>query len=224
MDKEILKEKIAMKLILYSDQIENNRTIDFELLRIIDKPNPKLAYVSSCTDHNRFYYAACVNYYQGINIKQVDYYDLDCEYDEDIIDQIFGYDVIHLSGGNTFYFLDLMRKRQFIPKLLNYLNKGGILVGVSAGSILMTQTIEIARMEDEDVVGSPDTKALGLVDFEILPHMIDDEEHFDYIKEYAKQNKVTVYACYDGDGIVVIGNVVKLIGNVITVNSRGEIE
>lgn len=46
-----------------------------------------------------------------MGINDLLYFDLDDEYDDTKISEILSCDVIHLSGGNTFYFLSLMQKR-----------------------------------------------------------------------------------------------------------------
>ncbi|WP_199621429.1 Type 1 glutamine amidotransferase-like domain-containing protein [Paenibacillus alkalitolerans] len=83
---------------------------------------------------------------------------------------MFDYDAIHLSGGNTFYFLSLLKKRNTMEMLRAYVNKGGILIGVSAGSILMTKTIGFAGY------GVDGDRNVVYVDFEFLPHWDGSEE------------------------------------------------
>lgn len=161
------------KLVLYSDQmIEANSKVDEELLKLLNKSNPSIAYIPSCSDLTRKYYNQKVDYYKTLGIEDLQYFDLDQEYDETKVKDILKSDAIHLSGGNTFYFLHLLRKRNFIELLRNYVKNGGILIGISAGSILMTNTIFLAGCgegADINMVGIENKRALGLVILNLHP-------------------------------------------------------
>ncbi|MBX4260405.1 Type 1 glutamine amidotransferase-like domain-containing protein (plasmid) [Clostridium estertheticum] len=209
------------KLILYSDQlIDGNRKVDNELLNLLNKKNPSIAYIPSCSDLSRKYFKPKVKYYNALGIKKTQYFDLDLEYDESKVHDILKFDAIHLSGGNTFYFLHLLKKRGFIELLQSYVNNGGILIGVSAGSILTTKTIEIAGYgddSDENFIEIEDKSALGLVDFEFMPHWDGTIKSLNLVRSYVEHKNKVVYVCKDGDGIIVDENNVKIIGNVIKI-------
>jgi len=209
------------KLVLYSDQvIEENRKIDNELIKLFNNKNPSIAYIPSCSDISRKYFKHKVEYYNTLGIENIQYFDLDLEYDESKTIDIFKFDAIHLSGGNTFYFLHLLRKRGLIELLQSYVNNGGILIGISAGSILMTKTIEIAGYGeggDENLIGIEDKSALGFVDFEFMPHWNGTEESLNPIKTYAKLKNTVVYVCKDGDGIIIFDDIIKVMGDVIKI-------
>ncbi|MBU3072410.1 Type 1 glutamine amidotransferase-like domain-containing protein [Clostridium estertheticum] len=208
------------KIVLYSDQIiKENRKIDYELLRLLNKKNPSIGYIPSCSDLTRKYFNPKVQYYNELGISNIQYFDLDKEYDERKINDIFQSDAIHLSGGNTFYFLYLLKKRNLVKSLQLYVEQGGILIGISAGSIILSKTIDMAQFGDEDIVGIEDRSSLGIVDFQFMPHWSDDEsiKYLKVLKDYSKVKKTTIYACNDGDGIVIDGDDIKFIGNVIKI-------
>ena len=210
------------KLILYSDQINEKRELDHELLRLLNKQNPSIGYIPSASDLTRKYFNVKVDYYKDLGITNLRYFDLDKECDETKINEVFDCDAIHLSGGNTFYFLYLLRKRNFIEKLRTYVHNGGVLIGISAGSILMTKTIALSGLGedvDDNFIGIQDLSALGLVEFEFMPHLGDRKNHnaLKQIEEYAKSKNTSVYCCENGSGVVVDGDSIKLIGDVIKV-------
>ena len=206
------------KLVLYSDQIiEANKQVDKELMKLFESKTPSIAYIPSCSDPTRKYFKQKVEYYKALGIDEVEYFDLDKEYDEKRRSEIFNFDAIHLSGGNTFYFLNLIKKRGFIELLQSYVQNGGILIGISAGSILMTNNIKVAGIGedcDDNFIGIEDITALGLVDFEFSPHWSGNQEDLFLLGEYAQAEETTIYVCRDGSGIVVNGEEIKLIGDI----------
>jgi dipeptidase E len=114
-------------------------------------------------------------------------------------------DVLFVSGGNTFHLLDQVRQTGFDVWLrANMQNK--VYVGVSAGTIIATPTIEIAEMPpgDPNLPGLSDVTGLGLVNFEIEPHC--DKARFSSAETYASSRLNPVYGLDDASAIVVDGD------------------
>lgn len=203
------------KLVMYSDQIENRtKEVDDWVLKLIDKENPKVGYIPSCSDLTRKYFNQKVEHYESMGINDLLYFDLDEEYDETKINELLSCDAIHLSGGNTFYFLQLLKRRNFLDIIRNYVFEGGVLIGISAGSIMMSETIDAAIFGDEDNVRDENKEALGLVDFEFMPHWERDQEYLQDLLDYSRKSNKVIYACNDGDGIIINGDKIEFIGDV----------
>ncbi|WP_405172078.1 Type 1 glutamine amidotransferase-like domain-containing protein [Paenibacillus sp. FSL H8-0280] len=211
-------------LVLLSDLIfESNDKLDQRIRSLFNSEQPSIGYIPSCSDPERKYFEHTRRYYNQIGIDNIQYFDLDLEYEERTFGSIFECDAIHLSGGNTFYFLSLLQKRNMVGLLRSYVKSGGILIGVSAGSILTTPTIEIAGYgedADENNIDLKDMKALGLVNLEFAPHWDGSEDTLNSLREYTRVNRSAVYACQDGGGVVVDGDSVELYGNVSFVDFR----
>ncbi|MBY0118058.1 Type 1 glutamine amidotransferase-like domain-containing protein [Paenibacillus sp. FSL L8-0435] len=211
-------------LVLLSDLLfESNDKLDQRIRSLFESAQPSIGYIPSCSDPERKYFEHTRRYYNKLGVDNIQYYDLDLEYEESTFGAIFECDGIHLSGGNTFYFLSLLQKRNMVGLLRSYVKSGGILIGVSAGSILTTPTIEIAGYgedADENKVGLNDIKALGLVDFEFAPHWDGSEDTLNSLREYTRVNRTAVYVCQDGGGLVMDGESVELYGNVSLVDYR----
>ena len=127
------------KLVLHSDQIQDHKEVDLAFIELLGKKSPRLAYIPSQSDLQRKYFNQRVEWYKLFGITDLLYFDVDKEYDEKKIEELLACDAIFLSGGNTYYFLNSLKKRKFLPKLREYVRIGGILIGVSAGSILLCQ-------------------------------------------------------------------------------------
>ena len=52
------------------------------------------------------------------------------------------YDIIYITGGNTQYLLNRVREKNFHQRLLQFIEEDGILIGVSAGSIIFADNLD----------------------------------------------------------------------------------
>ncbi|HWD37827.1 MAG TPA: Type 1 glutamine amidotransferase-like domain-containing protein [Fimbriimonas sp.] len=194
-----------LKLALYSDQvIPGNAPIDLRLLSLIGNDRPRIGYVASSPDPERLWFEEKRSYYARFGAHLAPYVD---ESSPSLaIEDLLACDAIHLSGGNTFHFLSWIRKRGLSELLPRYVHSGGVLVGTSAGAILMTPDIATAEhCGDQNLDGLTDFSALNLVDFDFLPHFAG--------ADFTPRRKT--YACPDGAGIIV-GSELELFGNVRT--------
>ena len=203
------------RLVLYSAQeTPEDHKIDLELMLLIAKPKPKIAWIPSDFKNNSAWFQSKISYYAqyGATLEEpVRFGEVLLESE---LQDLFSYDAIHLSGGDTPKFLELLRNHHLLPRLREYAARGGVLIGISAGSIIMTPSIFTAYdCGDERPTEPFDHTALNLVDFAFMPHYESNLEH--RCEELALELNRTLYACQDGDGIVVNGNEIKLIGDVL---------
>lgn len=136
-----------MNIFMYSDQvIDDNQQIDFRLIEaaknsVGELGKVKVGYIPSGGDKDRMYYNDRISYYKKYGINDFMFFDLDEEYDESLMSELRTCTIIHLSGGKPVELNLNVRKRQFGHFLNEFIHNGGILVGVSAGAIQMTQSI-----------------------------------------------------------------------------------
>ena len=155
-------------------------------------------------------------YYKSLNANLSVYFELETEYDPEKIEDLLACDAIHLSGGSTYNFLYWLRARRFIPLLRDYVANGGVLIGVSAGAILMTPEISTTCLCGEQPSHNlNDLSALNFVDFAFLPHINQIESPEAKLIEYSVTQKRKIFGCNDGDGIIVDGDNIQCIGNLI---------
>lgn len=173
-----------------------------------------LGYISSQTDGERKYYNTVKRNLKEFGNFKCTYYDMDKEYDETRLGELFSSNVIYLSGGMTYYFLYCLKKRRVDQQLKDFVKKGGSTIGVSAGAIIMTEHINIAKHGDINSVSLNDLSGLGFADFEFMPHWEQDYQYLDALKEYSKESGKVIYTCNDGDGIIVEKKDIKLYGNI----------
>jgi dipeptidase E len=209
------------KIVLHSKQIEGNTEVDEAFLELLSTDKPKIGYIPSCSDLDRKYFKEQKDWYKRFGIDDLFYFDLDKEFDQSKTKELLSCDAIFLSGGDTIYFLKNIQAHGFVKILRQYVEDGGILIGVSAGSVLMTSNIEISTLDhNHDTKKLEDMSALDLVGFEFYPHLNRNRDIFlDEIKQYSKKSKSVIYACEDGAGIIVDGNKTHFYGNIVKIKN-----
>ncbi len=206
------------RLVLYSDQvIAANQQVDSYLLQLLGTTTARIGYISSSSDPQRQYFMAKQEYYKHYGFELALYVELDVAYDSSLLDSLFACDAIHLSGGNTYYFLYWLQQRGLIERLQHYALHKGVLIGISAGAIIMTPSVNSAQLCG-DTPYAPLTiyQGLGLVDFAFVPHVQDTLEDYAHMQAYANHQQKLLYGCHDGDGIIVAGETITLVGNVVS--------
>lgn len=94
-------------------------------------------------------------------------------------------DVIYVTGGNTYFLLEHMKKCDFARALTSSLDAGAVYIGTSAGAVVTGPDIGfIEDMDDPKAANLDDYKGLDLVDFYLMPH-IDGEYFKDAVKDIA---------------------------------------
>lgn len=184
------------------------------LAREILKRGTKVAYISSSPQSgDQPYYQSTITDYSAISPDiQVDYFDLSDAFTDEMLSKISSYAAIYLSGGNTFTFMDSARKRGLQKILERYLANGGVLIGASAGSIMCTPSIELAKFGDENEVDMTDFLGFGFVDFEFHPHGTGESDERTRLAEYQRTHGREIYICKDGAGLYVSDSGVEIFG------------
>ncbi|MEI6498807.1 MAG: Type 1 glutamine amidotransferase-like domain-containing protein [bacterium] len=160
-----------MKLFLTS---QANMVLD-KIVSMIDKPASQLSVVFIPTAGNPYgedkpWMDADRDKLDELGFKVMDF-DIDGKSEDDVREKLSEADVIFVAGGNAFYLLEKMRNSG-TDKVINEL-KGSdkIYIGSSAGSCIAGPDIEsLAAFDDPSKAQLKSSKALGLVDFVVLPH------------------------------------------------------
>jgi dipeptidase E len=120
-------------------------------------------------------------------------------------------DVIVVSGGNTFYLLDQIRKSGFDVWLKEHIDSK-VYVGMSAGSIVATPSIAIASADygDVNIPNLTDLTGMTLVPFEVSPHTPESVSH-EANKAHRAEIQHDLYALDDASAVQVIDGAVSVI-------------
>lgn len=80
--------------------------------------------------------------------------------------------IVFISGGNTFYLLQELKRKNLTSYLKERIENGLLYIGESAGSVIAAPDIEYASIVDDKTLATEldDYTGLNLVDFYIVPH------------------------------------------------------
>lgn len=209
-----------MNLALYgggcSEEVE---AIDRALLDNFSNPSEiKMTFIPSCSYFAQEDYNEFIEQYEKFNIHKIIKFEVDMPYSEIMCEQVFSSDIIHLGGGNTFYFIKHLRKNNFLKKLKDWVRAGGVLTGLSAGAIIMTPSINTASFpdfdKDDNEVNIKNMKGMSLASFEFFPHYKNSKRYDNELIKYSKQLSIPLYACPDGSGILQKNGSLSFVGKV----------
>lgn len=96
------------------------------------------------------------------------------KYDEDYLkNKLSKTECICISGGNTFYLLQELKKKNLIGLLYERIKEGLFYIGESAGAIIMSENIEYNQMMDDKSIASEldDYMGVNVFDHYVLPHI-----------------------------------------------------
>lgn len=210
-----------VSLVMYSDQvIPENEKVNARLLNLMSGRGPRIGYVPSGPEPDRRFYRERQDYYAKLDLDLSVFFDTTEPLDEAGLATLLDCDAIHLSGGNTRAFLHNLKANSLLGPLADWSRNDGLLIGTSAGAILMTPTVALdALFSGEDPGAVRDGGALDLVPFEFFPHLNKSPDYLPQLLAYSTKTTRRLAACRDGDGVVVNGDAVESVGNIVWITN-----
>lgn len=177
-----------------------------------------VGYIASSPDPTREFFQNVVKLYDNFGIKDVTYFELEDGFDKQCDEQLERNTIIHLSGGNTYRFLFWLKHRSLMSKLRQLAKAGKPMVGVSAGAMLMTPSIETAKLcGDANDVQLTDCASLALVPFLFSAHATHEASELALAKQISQRQQRKILMCRDSDALYVTGQQHKFFGQPVWV-------
>ncbi|EAF8634985.1 peptidase E [Listeria monocytogenes] len=160
-----------VKLLLTSNGFYNS-AIKEEFLKLI-KGKPNELHVSIVTtaspqkDNNRFAQKAKEDF-KDMGFQNIDFIDIEFDNPKSLAHK----DVIYINGGNPFNLLFHTKQSGADSIFRNLVKKNVVIVGVSAGAILLGPNIKVVHFftPQMNALNTKDFSALGLTDKLVFPH------------------------------------------------------
>jgi len=108
------------------------KEIDEEIVRLSQKENPKLLFISIASSHPEEYFEGIKKVYEDLGCV-VSHLNINQSY-EDLENELLGADIIYIGGGNTKYLIEKLNETGIDKLLIKAYNKGIVCSGLSAGS------------------------------------------------------------------------------------------
>ncbi|MFY9070203.1 Type 1 glutamine amidotransferase-like domain-containing protein [Aliarcobacter butzleri] len=140
--------------------------------------------------------------------------DISTASNDEINSKLRNNDFIYITGGNTFFLLQELKKTGADKIIIDEINKGKLYIGESAGAIVTSANIEYAKRMD-DLKKAPNLtefNGLNLVDFYVIPHYT----NFPFEKTVEKiiedcSSKLNLSPISNKDAILVVDNKIDFI-------------
>ena len=113
---------------------------------------------------------------------------------------------LYIGGGNTFYLLQELKRKNLIDFIKNRVNFGMTYIGESAGAIITSKDIEYNDLMDDKTIAKDLKEYLGLnlVDFYVVPHLNEfpfEESSKQTVEKY--KDKLNIIAINNSQAIIV---------------------
>ncbi|RBQ29515.1 peptidase E [Aliarcobacter vitoriensis] len=126
---------------------------------------------ASIVEEVNFYVDLAKKDFQSLGLI-VDELEISTDTSEEIENKLRKNDFIYVSGGNTFFLLQELKRTGADKIIVEEVKKGKLYIGESAGAIITSKNIEYAKEMDsiEENINLKNFDALNLVDFYLVPH------------------------------------------------------
>lgn len=189
---------------LYTQSLQNRfkeffnkdiRDVKIMFFDVASKPEDDVSYVQ---DELEWIFLS------GVHPKNVIKHEMNSEITEE---EMLKYDVIWISGGNTFYLMDIIRRTGFYKKIKNVIEKGVLYAGASAGSIVATVSLDVLNhvKMDKNIINLQDMRGINLFPIRIIPHSNRTEFEKD-IAECRAKTPEEIIAIMDAQAVYVEGD------------------
>ncbi|MBN1585314.1 Type 1 glutamine amidotransferase-like domain-containing protein [Candidatus Uhrbacteria bacterium] len=137
---------------------------------VSDPKKQSVAIITTAAEgkENNKYSQLAKKQFESLGFVNVDFVDLETQPEKDFSP----YGIIYVCGGNTFKLLKFAKKANFKLSIKKLLERNGIYIGVSAGSIIVGPSINIANEVEPDPndVGLEDLTGFDITSLIVLPH------------------------------------------------------
>jgi peptidase E len=169
--------------------------------------HPRIAWIPPFTNTGREHFSRAKSQFETYGFSNLEYCDIDEEPNELQFAALDQYDVIYLSGGDPIGFHRNILRSGLSTQLKQALIAGCLIVAASGGSMQLTKNISLFRLLstplDKVLAERHEFDALGIVDYEILPHVNQLESSFlEKVRCYSEQIDYDVIGLADGAALL----------------------
>jgi peptidase E len=179
-----------MNLILASDFPATPTSEIVERLRAVGQ-RPRIAWIPGQSEIGESAFADTRAQFNAMGFDELEVVDIDEERDDVQIAYLHEFEIIYLSGPDAVRFRYNAIRSGLAGRLRQSAARGRLIVGSGHGALLLTPNVSLVRLHQESVdevlTARGRFDALGLVDYELLPHYEDSDTAFlDRVRTYSR--------------------------------------
>ncbi len=189
------------------------KIIDKKIVEICNKKEPIMLFVGLASSYSDSYYDMIKKIYQDLGCKTTYLKRKNLINNPDIVDKkIEDADIIYIGGGDTIKLIEDVYEFQLDKKLRNAYQRGTILVGMSAGAILLSKE----GFSDSYILRNESThykflKGLNIIHISICPHFDLNSMKEEELKKNLNQRRKMVYALENKTALLIEDNQIDVI-------------
>lgn len=203
-----------MKKLFLSSSFSDVAGLFKDFIQRVDGKTVTFIPTASLVEEVTFYVDEARNAFREMGII-IDELDISTASADAISDKIKKNDFIYVSGGNTFFLLQELKRTGADKLIVDEIKSGKLYIGESAGSIIVSPDIEYVKDMDNPMA-APDISmylALDVIDFYPVPHYGEfpfEEVAEQIVSEYSSDLKL--FPITNSQAILVEGEEVRIIG------------
>jgi peptidase E len=216
-----------MNLILTSDfpSTPNDRVL--ARMRAVG-PDPRIAWIPPFTDPGGGFFRDAAERFGALGFTQLECVDIDEDCDQVQIAYLHEFDIVYLSGGDPVRFRYNAMRSGLSGRLRPCLAAGRLVIGASGGALLVTPNVSVFRLQDESVdavvAARARFEALGVVDYELLPHINRwDDAFLAKVRDYSSRIDRDIIGLPDGGAVLHSDGRIGEVSGAITRFRKGHI-
>lgn len=151
--------------------------IDREIIKQGGGKNASVLFFPTAAGENDGYIKVFLEYYSFLGCEKIKPVRLSQESLKEVKEKISGASIIYLGGGNAKLLIDVFKRKKIVPVLKKFLDRGGVLIGMSAGAIAFGKVSILSEIDESLKFGSG---------FNFLPNYI-------FLPHYQKKYKNKVF-------------------------------
>ncbi len=199
-----------MNIALTSDLPSSANPAIFDFMRN-RYSHPRIAWIAPSTRTGHQHFPVAREQFAVHGFSNLEYCDVDEEPNERQFAALDRYDVIYLPGGDPMGFRQNILKSGLSTHLRKALAAGCLVVAASGGSMQLTKNVSLFRLLDTSLdqvlADHHEYDALGIVDYEILPHLNRLEPSFlEKVRRYSEGVGHDVIGLADGAALLYVNS------------------
>ena len=195
------------------DTSYETKEIDEEIVKMTGKENPNFLFIGLASSFSDSYYDIVKVIYKNLGCTPVYLKKKNILNNPDIVkNKIENADIIYFGGGDTIKLVENLKEYNMVDLIKNAYEKGTVLVGVSAGAIMMCKE---GYSDSYKLRGESDSydfvPGLGFLDISFCPHYEDDSDRKHDLIEDLQDEERDVFALPNNTALKIIDNKYEVI-------------